>query len=182
MHRAVLRDSEKWRQADGRRRPEFGVSVNHWGVCHFIFAWLWSITMVAQWVKRLPPMQETRVRSLGWEDPLEKEMATHSSTLAWKIPWTEKPGRPQSAGSQRVGHNWATSLHYEYSQWKWWNSSWAISNPKRWCCESAALNMSANLENSSGHRTGKDQFSFQSQRKAMPKNAQTTHNCTHFTH
>ena len=48
---------------------------------------------------------ETGVQSLGQEDPLEKEMATHSSTLAWKIPWTEKPGRLQSMGSQRVGHN-----------------------------------------------------------------------------
>ena len=56
-------------------------------------------------VKRLPAMQETRVRSLGWEDTLEKEMATHSSTLAWKIPWTEEPGRLQSMGSQRVGHD-----------------------------------------------------------------------------
>ena len=61
--------------------------------------------MVAQWVKRLPTMWETRVRSLGREDPLEKEMATHSSTLAWKIPWTEKPGRLQSMESQRVGHD-----------------------------------------------------------------------------
>ena len=50
-------------------------------------------------------MRETRVRSLGQEDPLEKEMATHSSTLAWKIPWSEKPGRLQSMGSQRVGHD-----------------------------------------------------------------------------
>ena len=49
------------------------------------------------------------VWSLGWEDPLEKEMAIHSSTIAWKIPWTEEPGRLQSMGSQRVGHNWATS-------------------------------------------------------------------------
>ena len=55
-------------------------------------------------------MQETRVWSLGWEDPLEKEMATHSSILAWRIPWTEEPGGLQSMGSQRVGHNWATSL------------------------------------------------------------------------
>ena len=55
--------------------------------------------------KHLPAMQETWVRSLGWEDPLEKGMATHSSTLAWKIPWTEKPGRLQSIGSQRVRHN-----------------------------------------------------------------------------
>ena len=56
-------------------------------------------------VKRLPAMQETQVRSLGWEDPLEKEMATHASTLAWKIPWTEEPGRLQSMGSQRVEHD-----------------------------------------------------------------------------
>ena len=59
---------------------------------------------VAQRVKRLPAMQETWVRSVGQEDPLEKEMATHSSTLAWKSPWTEKPGRLQSMGRQRVVH------------------------------------------------------------------------------
>ena len=62
-------------------------------------------SLVAQKVKRLPAMQETWVRSLGREDPLEKEMATHSSTLAWKIPWTEEPGRLQSMELQRVGHN-----------------------------------------------------------------------------
>ena len=62
-------------------------------------------SLVAQRVKRLPAMRETWVRSLGWEDPLAKEMATHSSTLAWKIPWTEKPGRLHSMGSQRVGHD-----------------------------------------------------------------------------
>ena len=66
---------------------------------------------MAQRVKHLPTMWETWVRSLGW-DLLEKEMATHSSTLAWKIPWTEKPGRLQSMGSQRVGHDWVTSLSY----------------------------------------------------------------------
>ena len=64
----------------------------------------WS-SLVAQSVKRLPAMPETRVPSLGREDPLEKEMATHSSTLAWKIPWTEEPGMLQSMGSQRVGHD-----------------------------------------------------------------------------
>ena len=53
----------------------------------------------------MPPMQETRVQSLGREDPLKKEIATHSSTLAWKIPWTEEPGRLQSMGSQRIGHD-----------------------------------------------------------------------------
>ena len=57
---------------------------------------------MAQRLKRLPAMRETRVRSLGQEDPLEKEMATHSSTLAWRIPWREEPGRLQSMGSQRV--------------------------------------------------------------------------------
>ena len=61
-------------------------------------------SLVAQRVKRLPAIQETQVQSLGWEDPLEKEIATCSGTLSWKIPWTEKPGRLQFMGSQRVGH------------------------------------------------------------------------------
>ena len=65
---------------------------------------------MAQMVKRLLATWETWVQSLGQEDPLEKEMATHSSTLAWKIPWMEEPGRLQSMGSQRVGHNRVTSL------------------------------------------------------------------------
>ena len=56
-------------------------------------------------VKHLPTMQETQIQSLGWEDPLEKAMATHSSILAWKIPWTEVPGRLQSMGLQRVRHD-----------------------------------------------------------------------------
>ena len=56
-------------------------------------------------VKHLSAMQETQVRSLGWEDPLEKEMAVHSSTLAWKIPWMEEPGRLESMGSQRARHD-----------------------------------------------------------------------------
>ena len=60
--------------------------------------------LVAQMVKHLSALQETRVRSLGWEDPLEKKMAAHSSILAWKIPWMAEPGR-LSMGSQRVGHN-----------------------------------------------------------------------------
>ena len=59
-------------------------------------------SLVAQRVKRPPTMRETWVRSLGWEDPLEKEMATHCSVLAWRIPWTEDPDRLQSMGSQRV--------------------------------------------------------------------------------
>ena len=68
------------------------------------------ISLVAQMVKHLPAMQETRVQSLGREDPLEKEMAIHSCTLAWKIQWTEEPERLQCMGSQRVGHDWATSV------------------------------------------------------------------------
>ena len=62
-------------------------------------------SLVAQMVKRLPAMQETQVRSLGWEDLLEKEMATLSSILAWRIPWKEEPGGLQSLGSQRVRHD-----------------------------------------------------------------------------
>ena len=74
-------------------------------------------SLVAQTVKGLSTMQETRVRSLGREDPLEKEMEVHSSTIAWKIPWTEELGRLQSMGSQRVRHNWATSLNYNLRKW-----------------------------------------------------------------
>ena len=66
---------------------------------------------VAQLVKNLPAVQETRVWSLGWEYPLEKEMASHSSILAWKISWTEEPGGMQSMGSQRVGHDWAANTN-----------------------------------------------------------------------
>ena len=73
---------------------------------------MWA-SLVAQMVKRLPAVQETSVRSLGREDPLEKEMETRSSTLAWKIPWVEEPGRLQSMGSHRVGHNFTfTFNHY----------------------------------------------------------------------
>ena len=67
-------------------------------------------SLVAQMIKHLPTMQETQVQSLGRRDLLEKEIATHSSILAWKTPWTEEPGRLQSMGSQRVIHNWVTSL------------------------------------------------------------------------
>ena len=64
-----------------------------------------SASLVAQLVKNPPAMRETWILSLGWEDPLEKGEVTHSSTLAWKIPWVEEPGRLQSMGSQRVGHD-----------------------------------------------------------------------------
>ena len=73
-------------------------------------------SLVVQTVKLVPAKQKNWVRSLGREDPLQKEMATHSSTLAWKIPWTEEPGRLRSMGSEKVGHGWATSLSTGY--WK----------------------------------------------------------------
>ena len=84
-------------------------SVNEWG-CVPSLLFTWGQTMVEGFpsgseVKHLPAMWETRVQSLGREDPLQKEMATHSGTLAWEIPWMEEPGRLLSMGSQRVGHN-----------------------------------------------------------------------------
>ena len=72
-------------------------------------------SLVAQMLRRLPTMQETQVQSLGWEDLLEKEVATHCSILAWKIPWMEDPGRLYSPwGLQRVGHDWASEQEYPY--------------------------------------------------------------------
>ena len=80
--------------------PWTSIAIPHW-ICP---------SLVAQTIKCLPTMRETWVQSLDWEDPLEKAMAPHSRILAWKIPWTEEPGRLQSMGLQRAGHNWATSL------------------------------------------------------------------------
>ena len=71
--------------------------------------WYIIYILVAQTVRNLPTVQDTWVQSVGQEDPLEKGMATHSSILARRIPWTEEPGRPKSMGLQRVGHNWATN-------------------------------------------------------------------------
>ena len=73
---------------------------------------LTGASTVAQMVKHLPAIWKTQVGSLGWEDPLKKEMGTHSSTLAWKIPWTEEPGGLQSMGLPRVGPDWATSISF----------------------------------------------------------------------
>ena len=82
-----------------------------WAFFGIAFLWDWA-SLVAQMVKCLPAVGEPRVQFLGWEDPLEKEMATHSSTLAWKIPRTKEPSRLQSMGSERVRHDWATSHTY----------------------------------------------------------------------
>ena len=89
----------------------FKSKYDHWSFLCIYYATFWA-SLVAQRLKRLPAMRETWVQSLGQEDPLEKEMATHSSILAWRIPWMEEPGGLQSTGLQRVGHNWATSLHF----------------------------------------------------------------------
>ena len=80
----------------------------------FIYTTKTYLFLVAQMVKHLSTVRETCVQSLGWEDPLEKETAIHSSTIAWKIPWTEEPGRLQSIESQRVGHDWVTSLSFSF--------------------------------------------------------------------
>ena len=72
---------------------------------NFYFVLGYRASLVAQSIKNLPAVQETQVQPLGWEDPLEKETATHSSILAWRISWAEEPGGLQSMGSQRVGHD-----------------------------------------------------------------------------
>ena len=82
-----------------------------WKALSFHITYLFT-SLVAQTARHLPAMRETWVRSLGQEDALEKQMETHSGTLAGKTPWTEEPGRLQSVGSQRVRHDWATSLHF----------------------------------------------------------------------
>ena len=87
---------------------------------HQSFQWIFRIdltSLVAQTVKHLSTMWETRVRSLAWEDPLEKEMAIHSRTIAWKNPWKEEPGRLHSMGVQTVGHDWVTSLPLGWTDW-----------------------------------------------------------------
>ena len=107
---------------------------------------------MAQRLKRLPARRETRIQSLGREDPLEKEMATHSSILAWKIPWTEEPGRLHSTGSQRVGHDWVTSLTHSLFKGRGlgrerkldWNFSWELPimyflNLRLWRLDSSHL-------------------------------------------
>ena len=117
-----------------------------------VFRLFWA-SLVAQRLKHLPGMQETRVQSLGREDPLEKELATHSSTLAWRIPWREEPGRLQSMGLQRVGHdlsftfftftlpswrifvshtNWKRNLHVKFLPCKISIQSMEFSRPEYW--------------------------------------------------
>ena len=104
--RATKIDRSWWRVLTRCGPLEKGIA-NHFSIL--------KSSLVAQTVKCLPTMWETWVQSLGQEDLLEKEMATHSSILAWKIPWTEEPGGLQSMGSQRVGHDWETSLSLSFT-------------------------------------------------------------------
>ena len=89
-------------------------------------------SLVAQRLKHLPETLETQVRSLGWEDSLEKEMVTHSSILAWRISWREEPGRLQSMGLQRVGHDWATSLSLSFLSFRLGGSLQPMSQWEEW--------------------------------------------------
>ena len=109
-HSSTLAWRIPWRKEPGRLQSMGSQRVST-VLSDFTFTFTLSIvpviraSLVAQRLMRLPGMQETRVRSLSWEDTLEKEMATHSSTLAWRIPWREEPSRLQSIESQRVGHD-----------------------------------------------------------------------------
>ena len=107
---------------------------------YFFLKWMTQIlnffvdsqaSLVAQMVKDPPALRETCVWRLGQEDPLEKGMATHSSILAWRIPWTEEPGGLQSMGSQRAGHNWVTNTHMNHREillkCGFWFKTWFLS-------------------------------------------------------
>ena len=103
IHRLVVAMGEMWR---GEGIGSLGSGVYFTGASPVAGASLVArASLVAQRLKCLPAVRETRVLSLGWEDPLEKEVATHSSVLAWRIPWREEPSRLQSMGSQRVRHD-----------------------------------------------------------------------------
>ena len=103
-HSSILAWRIPWMEKPVRLQSMGSQRVGHNWVTPF------SLSLVVQMLKGLLTVQDTWARSLGWEDPLEKEMETHSSTLAWKILWTEEPGRLQSLELQRVGNDWATSL------------------------------------------------------------------------
>ena len=94
-------------------------------------------SLVAQLVRNLPAVQETQVWSLGREDPLEKGVATHSDTLAWRIPWTEEPGGLQSMGSQRVGHNCATNFCFQFSSVHLLSHVWLFATPWIAACQAS---------------------------------------------
>ena len=102
----------------------FSLSLSKSSWCHLLMTFsldtsICRVSLVAQMVKNLPAMQENQVWSLDWEDPLEKGMPTHSNILAWRIPRTEEAGGLQSAGSQRVGHDWVVNIFTLTSIYKW---------------------------------------------------------------
>ena len=115
-HSSVFTWKIPWAEEPGGLQSIGPWRVRHsWALCFetkVLCIPLSMASLVAQTVKCLPTVRETWVRSLSREDPLEKEMATHSSILAWRIPWTEDPGRLQSMRSERVGHDWAISHHF----------------------------------------------------------------------
>ena len=115
-----------------------------------LFRWwqIWGKTsLVAQTVKNLHEMQEIQVWSLGQENPLEEGMATHSSFLAWRIPWTEEPGGLQSMESQRVGHNWETFTHSLSILWNNYIFSLLILfNEPNYCSHAQHLQVSTLLD------------------------------------
>ena len=96
--------------------------------------------LVAQRIKNLPAKQETQIWSLGQKDTLEKEMATYSNILAWKIPWTEEPSRLQSMGSQRAGHNWVTNtlrFSVQFSSVQSLSHVWLLATPWTAACQAS---------------------------------------------
>ena len=146
------------RQNITRLKAHFTISRNNTHMCIMAVVYVWihkhthahicaliiydhdMISLVAQMVKHLPTMQETQVQSLGLEDLLEKEVATHSGILAWKIPWTVESGRLQSRGLQRVGHDWETSLSLSLFV-TWWEKisrhRWVKMSYMMWKCQRA---------------------------------------------
>ena len=96
-------------------------SDGEYDIARLWFYFISHSSLVAQTVKNPPAKQDTWVRSLGWEDPLERGMATHSSILPWRVPWTEEPVRLQSIGLQRVRHDWATKHTHIHRQVHCWN-------------------------------------------------------------
>ena len=106
IHSSTIAGKIPWTEEPGRLHVVHGVAKSRTRLSDFTSLHApRQASLVAQTVKNLPAMQETWVRSLGWEDSLEKGVATHSSILAWRVPWTEEPGGQHSMGSQRVGQD-----------------------------------------------------------------------------
>ena len=121
--RELVMDREAWRaafMASQRVRHDWATELN----------WSWT-SQLAQRVKRLPAVQEIWVLSLGWEDPLEKEMVIHPRVLTWRIPWTEEPGGLKPSMGRRVGHDWVNTTQVSLTGLKprCWQSEFLLENP-----------------------------------------------------